>query len=106
MVARFCGSAEAEKAALDFDRRFARKEIKTEELPLVEVPLGGETAVFLTQVIAKAKLAASGTEARRLIVQGGVKLNQEKVTDPRAQVGAGEYLVQVGKLRAARVRIQ
>ena len=106
MVARFCGSAEAEKAALEFDRRFARKEIKSEDLPLVDVPLDGETAVFLTQVIAKAKLAASGTEARRLIVQGGVKLNQEKVTDPRAQVGAGEYLVQVGKLRAARVRIQ
>ena len=106
MVARFCGSAEAEKAAQDFERRFARREIKTDELPLVEVPLGAETAVFLTQVIAKAKLAASSTEARKLIVQGGVKLNQERVSDPKAQVGAGEYLVQVGKLRAARVRVQ
>jgi tyrosyl-tRNA synthetase len=34
-----------------------------------------------------------------------VKLNQEKVTDPRAQVGPGEYVLQVGKLKAARVRI-
>ncbi len=105
MVARFCGSAAAEKAAADFERRFARKEIRAEELPLVEVALGEDGQLFLTQVIAKAKLASSSSEARRLIVQGGVKLNQEKVSDPRAQVGAGEYLLQVGKLRAARVRI-
>jgi len=68
--------------------------------------LGAQNQLFLTQVIAKAKLAGSSSEARRLIVQGGVKLNQEKVSDPRAQVGAGEYLLQVGKLRAARVRVR
>lgn len=105
MVARFAGQPAAQKAAEDFERRFGRKEIRAEELPLVEVQLGGEPQLFLTQVIAQAKLASSSTEARRLIVQGGVKLNQEKVSDPRAQVGAGEYLVQVGKLRAARVRV-
>ncbi len=105
IAARFCGAEAAEKAAADFERRFARKEIRAEELPLVEVPLGAESSLFLTQVIAKAKLASSSTEARRLIVQGGVKLNQEKVSDPRAQIGAGDYLVQVGKLKAARVRV-
>ena len=105
MVTRFCGSAAAEKAAADFERRFARKEIRAEELPLVQVDLGAQGQLFLTQVIAKAKLASSSSEARRLIVQGGVKLNQEKISDPRAQVGAGEYLLQVGKLRAARVRV-
>jgi len=106
MVVRFCGAAAAEKAAADFERRFARKEIRAEELPLVQVDLGAQNQLFLTQVIAKAKLAGSSSEARRLIVQGGVKLNQEKVSDPRAQVGAGEYLLQVGKLRAARVRVR
>jgi len=105
MVARFCGAVAAEKAAADFERRFARKEIRAEELPLVQVELGAQSQLFLTQVIAKAKLASSSSEARRLIVQGGVKLNQEKVSDPRAQVSAGEYLLQVGKLRAARVRV-
>jgi tyrosyl-tRNA synthetase len=105
MVARFCGAAAAEKAAADFERRFARKEIHADELPLVQVELGAQTQLYVTQVIAKAKLASSSSEARRLIVQGGVKLNQEKVSDPRAQVGAGEYLLQVGKLRAARVRV-
>ncbi|HEX4802117.1 MAG TPA: S4 domain-containing protein, partial [Myxococcaceae bacterium] len=97
--------AAAEKAAADFERRFARKEIRAEELPLVQVDLGDQSQLLLAQVIAKARLAGSSTEARRLIVQGGVKLNQEKVSDPKAQVGAGEYLLQVGKLRAARVRV-
>jgi tyrosyl-tRNA synthetase len=105
ITARFRGEEAAGKAAADFERRFARKEIRAEELPVLELPLGGESAVFLTQVISKAKLASSSTEARRLIVQGGVKLNQQKVLDPRAQIGAGEYLLQVGKLRAARVRL-
>ena len=105
IAARFCGDDAAEKAAADFDRRFARTEIRAEELPLIEVPLGGETRILLSQAIAKAKLASSSTEARRLIAQGGVKLNQEKVSDPRTQIGPGDYLLQVGKLRAARVRI-
>ncbi|HKD43181.1 MAG TPA: tyrosine--tRNA ligase [Myxococcaceae bacterium] len=105
IAARFCGEDAAEKAAADFDRRFARKEIRAEELPLIEVPLGGETRIFLSQAIARAKLASSSTEARRLIAQGGVKLNQEKVSDPRTQIGPGDYLLQVGKLRAARVRV-
>ena len=57
-------------------------------------------------MIAEAKLTGSGTEARKLIVQGGVKLNQQKVADPRTEVGPGEYLIQVGKLRVARVRLR
>ena len=106
MVARFCGAAASSSPPADFERRFARKEIRAEELPLVQVELGAQTQLYITQVIAKAKLASSSSEARRLIVQGGVKLNQEKISDPRAQVGAGEYLLQVGKLRAARVRVR
>jgi tyrosyl-tRNA synthetase len=71
----------------------------------VEVALAGQPRIFVTKVIADAKLAASGTEARRLITQGGVKLNGEKILDPKAEIGLGEYLVQVGKLKAAKVRV-
>ncbi len=68
--------------------------------------LGGQPKVFLTKALADAKLAASGTEARRLITQGGVKLNGEKVADPKAEIGAGDYVVQVGKLKGARLKVQ
>src|SRR5262249_15268218 len=105
MVARFWDEEAARTAAENFHRRFSRKELRPEELPAIDFSLGGELKVFLTKVIADAKLAGSSTEARRLIVQGGVKLNQQKVSDPKAQIGPGEYLIQVGKLRAARVRV-
>ncbi len=106
MVARFCGEDAARKAAADFERRFTKKQLKPEELTAVELSLPGEGKIFLTKVIADAKLARSSTEARRLIVQGGVRLNQEKVTDPKAQIGSGDYLIQVGKLKAARVKLE
>jgi tyrosyl-tRNA synthetase len=105
MVARFHGEAAAARAAENFERRFAKKELDADSLPLVSVSLGGATKTFLTRVIAEAKLAQSSTEARKLIVQGGVKLNKEKVSNPKAEVGPGEYLLQVGKLKAARVRL-
>ncbi len=105
MVARFHGEAAAAKAVDDFEKRFAKKELDVAELPLAEVALQGAEKIFLTKAIAEAGLAASGTEARKLITQGGVRLNQQKVVDPKVELGAGEYLVQVGKLKAARVRI-
>ncbi|MFZ5469322.1 MAG: tyrosine--tRNA ligase [Myxococcota bacterium] len=106
MVARFHGSEAAQKAAVDFERQFAKKELNLEELPVADVGLAGAPTVLLAKAIAEAKLAHSSTEARRLITQGGVRLNQQKVADPKAEVGPGEYLVQVGKLKAARVRVK
>ncbi len=105
IVDRFHGAGAGKKAAEEFERRFAKKELDASSLPLVEVSRGGGENVAVTSVIAEAKLAASKTEARKLIEQGGVRVNQEKVTDPKASLGAGEYLVQVGKLKAARVRV-
>ena len=106
MVARFHGAEAAARAEEEFEKRFAKKDFADADLPLVDVPLGGAPKLFLTKVIAEAKLAASSTEARKLITQGGVRLNQEKVADPKSEVGPGEYLIQVGKLRAAKVRLR
>ncbi|MGC4121107.1 MAG: hypothetical protein QM765_42325 [Myxococcales bacterium] len=39
-------------------------------------------------------------------MQGGVSLNGEKVADPKATVGSGEYLLQVGKRKFLKVKIQ
>ena len=105
ITARFHGESDADKAALDFEQRFARKEVNLEELRSVEIPLAGAPAILVARVAADAGLTASLTEGRRLMAQGGVRVNGEKMTDPRAELGPGEYLVQVGKLKAARVRI-
>jgi len=102
IVARFHDGAAARRAADDFERRFAKRDLDAVALPVVEISLDGPT-VLVTRVVAAAGLAKSATEARKLIAQGGVRVDREKVGDPMATLGAGEYLVQVGKLRAARV---
>jgi tyrosyl-tRNA synthetase len=105
IAARFHGTEAGQRAAEDFERRFAKKELVAEELPVVEVPLAGAARLPLFKVVAEAKLAASATEARKLMAQGGVRVNGEKATDAKAELGPGEYLVQVGKLKAARVKL-
>jgi tyrosyl-tRNA synthetase len=102
IVARFHDHAAARRAAADFERRFAKRDLDAVDLPVVEITLDGPTGL-VTRVVATAGLARSATEARKLIAQGGVRVDREKVGDPMAALGPGEYLVQVGKLRAARI---
>jgi tyrosyl-tRNA synthetase len=105
MVARFHSAEAAAKAAHDFEQRFAKKELNTEELPVKEAALAGAPKAFLNKLLADTALCASASEARRLMTQGGVRVNGEKVTDPKAELGPGEYVVQVGKLKAARLKL-
>ncbi|NOJ94320.1 tyrosine--tRNA ligase [Corallococcus coralloides] len=105
MAARFQGEEAGRKAAEDFEKRFAKKELSTEDLPLVEVSLAGAEKLLVTKLLPETKFVASATEARKMMGQGGVKVNGEKVTDPKAELGAGEYTVQVGKLKVTRVKL-
>ena len=105
MVARFHDAQAARRAADEFEQRFAKRQLDAVDLPVVEVALDGP-ALAVSKVVANAGLAKSASEARKLIVQGGVRIDREKVSDPMATLGAGEYLVQVGKLRAARVVVR
>ncbi len=95
----------AEEAQREFEKVFSRREDPT-EIPVVELPSPGEKAL-LSRVLAEAGLAASNSEARRLITQGGVRVDDERVTDPRGEVPAApgtELLVRAGKRRFARIR--
>ena len=59
-----------------------------------------------TQALKQAGLVSSSSEADRLIAQGGVKVNGERLSDRKMVFATGEtYLVQVGKLKIARIRI-
>ena len=105
MVDRFQGPGTGAKAAEEFEKRFAKKELDPASLPQFSIALEGASTLALTKVVALAQLAASATKARELMVQGGVRVNGEKVTDPKAEVRAGEYVVQAGKLKAAKITI-
>jgi len=62
-------------------------------------------AIQLPTGLAASKLCASSSEARRLIQGRGVRVDGQVVADVKAEFGPGEYVVQVGKSRAARWKI-
>ncbi len=106
LVAFLHGPEAARKAREEFDRRFVQGELP-DDLP--ERSYGGEWpsgGLPLAVLLREVGLAASSSEARRSISQGGVKLDGEVVRDPNALVPPpGDALVlQVGKRRFARVR--
>jgi tyrosyl-tRNA synthetase len=100
IVARFHSAAAAEKAAADFDAMFRDRELP-QDMPERTV---SETAIV--KVLKQADLVPSASEAARLIAQGGVKVNGEKVSDKNLTLRRGETVViQVGKRKFARVRL-
>ena len=105
IVDRFHGAGTGAKASAEFEQRFAEKKIDVASLPLVEVKLEGAATMPVFKLVAASGLAKSGTEARKLLEQKAVRVNNEKIEDPKAELGAGEYLLQVGKLRIARVKL-
>jgi tyrosyl-tRNA synthetase len=104
IVSRFHGPAAAEAAHADFEARFKRDEVPQD---IREVSLTAkEDGLALSQVLKQAGLTASTSEALRMIEQGGVKVNGEKVTDKALKLARGEIcVVQVGKRKFARVTI-
>jgi len=104
IVGRFHGSAAADAALADFEARFRRDEIPA-DLPEVSLAAKGD-GLAIAQVLKQAGLCASASDAQRLVEQGGVKVNGEKVSDRSLKLGRGEQaVVQVGKRKFARVTI-
>jgi tyrosyl-tRNA synthetase len=106
LVARFHGAEAAARAAEDFDNRFSKKQLDAGSVPEHVVHLAaGATAVPLVRALADAELITSTSDGRRLIGQGAVRVDGKRVSELKAELGPGSYLVQVGKLRAGRLRV-
>jgi len=104
IVARFHGKNAAQLAGSGFIARFSRNETP-DDVPDVTVDSKGE-ALPLPQVLKQAGLTASTSEAVRMIEQGGVKMDGEKVSDKSLKLARGAQVVlQVGKRKFARVTI-
>jgi tyrosyl-tRNA synthetase len=100
IVSDFHGNAEAARAAEEFERRFSRRELPV-EASVVELA-DDEWAASLEKRLVRCGLAASMSEARRKITQGGERVNGEKVSLGSAPPG-DDYLLQAGKLGAVKV---
>jgi len=102
VVARFIGEEEAKHASEEFIRVFAQKALP-DDIPEVVVP-AEETGLLSLMVLAG--LAKSNGEARRLVKQGAVRINDKKISDERAQIVPEEGMViRSGKRGFAKVTI-
>jgi tyrosyl-tRNA synthetase len=105
IVARFHGAAAGEAAQAAFIARFQQGAVP-EEMPNVAISVSSGS-VAIPQLLKEAGLTSSTSEAMRLIRQGGVRLDNEKVDDPGLAVAAGStHILQVGKRKFARVTLR
>jgi len=104
IVTEFHSTDEAREAQHEFERVFSARNLP-QDIPEVELEVDTET-IPLAKVLVLAGMASSNSEARRLMTQGGVKVEGEAVRDIKATFETGgtePTLVQVGKRKFARV---
>ena len=105
IVERFHGRDAARQAAEGFNARF-RDHAAPSDVPEVTLRTPGGAGMAIAQVLKQAGLASSASEALRLIEQGGVKIDGEKVSDKAQKLASGaQVVIQVGKRKFARVTI-
>lgn len=104
IIARFHDETAAEGAHQDFIQRFQKNAIP-DDMPEVEIALGDE-GIVIGNLLKEAKLVGSTSDAMRMIKQGAVKINGEKVEDTRLVISEkGENVYQVGKRKFARITL-
>nr|WP_297347070.1 tyrosine--tRNA ligase [uncultured Glaciecola sp.] len=104
LIARFHSEADADVALQDFIQRFQKNAIP-DEMPEVEITMDAE-GIAIGNLLKQADLVASTSDAMRMIKQGAVKVNGEKVSDTRLVLHEkGENVYQVGKRKFARIKL-
>ncbi len=105
IVARFHDDAAADAAEAKWEAQFARREIP-EDMPEVTLTIEGE-GVWLPKALAEAGVLKSSSDGRRRLQQGGLQVDGDKVTDPKAQLAPGKtYVIKAGKRAWVRLTVQ
>ena len=105
ICAQFYDSDTAERAALEFDRVFANKELP-DEVPEYRIPDGEKAKgkIWIIKLMVLAGPAATNGEARRLIKGGGVTFEAEKITDENFELSLPvEGILKVGKRKFVKI---
>lgn len=100
LVARFYNEELANIAKEEFDKVF-----KSNEVPSEMSEFSFETSIWICKALVDAAMEPSTSQARRDIAQGAVKINQQKVVDEQLQLESGEYIIQVGKRKFAKIKV-
>lgn len=105
VIALYHCQALADEAEAEFENIFAKGNAPS-DIPETLKKAGSGT-ILLVNLIAELKLTDSKMDARRMIGQNAVSLNNEKVSDQKlALLAKGDYLIQVGKRRFHRLRFE
>ncbi len=103
LVEMYHSKKEAIKAEEEFDKIFIKKDVP-DDMPEFEFPELNE-GLNIIELILKVNFAPSKSEARRLIQQGGVSINGQKIEDFNHQIiSDGEFVLKVGKRKFAKIK--
>jgi tyrosyl-tRNA synthetase len=105
LVRMYHGEQAAQEAEHHFKTVFQQRDLP-DDMPEVQVNAADleDGRMWIVALLSKLGLVATNGEGRRMIQQGGVRINQQKVTDPQAKVEVqGGMVVQVGRRKFAKV---
>ncbi len=100
LVTRFYNEELATLAKEEFDNVF-----KANQLPSDMNEIEVENGIWICKALVDAGLEPSTSQARRDIKQGAVRIDQEKISDEKMNLVPGEYILQVGKRKFAKVKV-
>ncbi|NWF76308.1 MAG: tyrosine--tRNA ligase [Nitrospirae bacterium] len=106
IVERYWNKEEAIKAQEDFKHVYTEKGMPEDILIKVYDDIKAEDILWVPQVLKDTGLVKSTSEAIRLIKQGGVKVNDDIVTEPNTTLKKGEHIIKVGKRRFYKVIVK
>lgn len=103
IVEQFYDAKAAEDAAEEFERVFAQNQLP-DDIATVEI---AAEPIMASKLLVECKLVGSGGEAKRMVKQGGVKVNEEKVSDPAMEITPADgMIIQVGKRKFAKLKVK
>jgi len=101
ITTRFYNEESATIAKSEFDNVF-----KSNKLPTDIAEFEVEDGIWICKALVDAKIEPSTSQARRDIKQGAVRIDQEKISDMKMNLNIGEYILQVGKRKFAKVKVK
>ena len=100
LVTRYHNEEEAKKAKDEFDNVHKKNELPSD---IKEFSFAGP--IWIAKALVECKISPSTSQSRRDIKQGAVKIDQEKISDEQLQLQSGEYILQVGKRKFAKLKV-
>lgn len=101
ITARYHGEEAAKAAMAEFNSVHSQNQLPTD---IKEFSL--KAPVWIVEALSQCELSESNSQARRDIKANAVSINQEKISDVQLKLEAGEYILQVGKRKFAKVKVE